>query len=301
MHTMVVIGGVEISRPGKVLFAASDSPAVTKSDLARYYADIAAVMLPHVRRRPISMQRFPDGIGGTSFFEKRVPEHFPDFIARTQVRTAEGSQHQVMIDDEAALVYLANQACITPHTWLSTADDLEHPDQMVFDLDPSVPDLGAVRRATRLVGEFLDDLGLQSFLKTTGSRGYHVVVPLEPGPDFDAVRTFARRLAELLVETEPELLTLQARKDKRGDRVLVDIQRNGYGQTAVPPYAVRARPGAPVATPIRWDELSRVEPDGYALTSIRRRLGQMPDPWAQFGTRRHDLAPMHERLASMRS
>ena len=296
---MVVIGGVEVSRPDKVLFGASGSPAVTKADLARYYADIAAVMLPHVRRRPISMQRFPDGIDGTSFFEKRVPEHFPDFITRTLVRTAEGSQHQVVIDDEATLVYLANQACITPHTWLSTADDLEHPDQMVFDLDPSVPDLGAVRRATTLVGEFLDDLGLHSFVKTTGSRGYHVVVPLEPGPDFDTVRACARRMAEVLVDTEPDLLTVQARKDQRGDRVLVDIQRNGYGQTAVPPYAVRARPGAPVATPIRWDELSRVEPDGYALGSIRRRLGQMSDPWEQFDRHRHDFAPIRDRLASM--
>ena len=295
---MVMISGVEVSRPEKVLFDASGALAVTKEDLARYYADIAPVMLPHVRSRPISMQRFPDGIEGPSFFEKKVPGHFPDFVRTVQVRTADGRQHQVMIDDEATLVYLANQACITPHTWLSTADDLNHPEQLVFDLDPSVPELASVRRGTRLVGEFLDDLGLHSFLKTTGSRGYHVVMPLERALDFDTVRAFARRAAEVLAAAEPDVLTVQARKDKRGERVLIDVQRNGYGQTAVPPYAVRARPGAPVAAPIRWDELSRVEPDQYTIGSIGRRLGQIDDPWAQFSEQQQDLSGARTRLGA---
>jgi bifunctional non-homologous end joining protein LigD len=275
------VAGVEISRPDKVLFPKADAgESVTKLDLARYYASVAEVMLPHFAGRPINMQRFPDGIDGPSFYEKKVPSHFPGFVRTVEVDTSDGAQRQVVVSDARTLVYLAQQACITPHTWLTRSDDLERPDQLVFDLDPSVPGLPAVRRATRLVGELLDDLGLTSVVKTTGSRGYHVVVPLRRRESYDDVRAFARELAQALVDREPDLLTLEARKNKRGDRVLVDIQRNGYGQTAVPPYAVRPRPGAPVATPITWDELGRVEPDQHTIRTIARRLSRGGDRWA---------------------
>lgn len=295
MSTDVTIAGVPISRPEKEMFP-GDGAAVTKAKVAQYYADVAEVMLPHVRGRPISMQRFPDGIDGTSFFEKKVPSHFPDFVTTVEVDTADGPQRQVRIEDERTLVYLADQACLTPHVWLSTAEHLDAPDQLIVDLDPSVEDLSAVRRATRAVGELLDELGLVSYLKTTGSRGYHVLVPLRPERDFDGVREFARSLAQVLVQREPDLLTVEARKNKRGRRVLVDVQRNGYGQTAVPPYALRARPGAPVATPITWDELSRVEPDKYTIGSVRRRLAQVEDPWAGISRHRQTLDKAEERL-----
>jgi bifunctional non-homologous end joining protein LigD len=297
MSPGVQVAGVEISKPDKELFTSTeDAPPVTKLDLARHYADVAGVMLPHLRDRPINMQRFPDGIDGPSFYEKKVPGHFPDWVRTVEVDTAEEPQRQVVVDDDRTLVHLANQACLTPHTWLSRADDLDRPDQLVFDLDPTVPGLPAVRRATRLVGELLDDLGLTSFLKTTGSRGYHVLVPLRRTQDFDAVRSFARGVAEVLVDREPDLLTLEARKAKRGDRVLVDVQRNGYGQTAVPPYAVRARPGAPVSTPIAWDELSRVRPDQHTIRSIKRRLARTGDPWAEVRSRLQGLGRAAERL-----
>lgn len=297
MSTDVTIAGVPISRPEKEMFPVSgDDSAVTKADVAQYYADVAELMLPQLRGRPISMQRFPDGIEEPSFFEKKVPGHFPDFVATVQVDTADGPQDQVRVENEQSLVYLADQACLTPHGWLSTAENLHAPDQLIVDLDPSVPDLRAVRRATRAVGELLDELGLVSFVKTTGSRGYHVLVPLRPEQDFDGVRRFARSLAEVLVQREPDLLTMQARKNNRGDRVFVDVQRNGYGQTAVPPYALRARPGAPVATPISWEEISRVEPDKYTITSIRRRLAQVEDPWAGLGRHRQTLDRAEERL-----
>jgi bifunctional non-homologous end joining protein LigD len=295
------VSGIDISKPDKELFpSTNDSAAVTKLDLARYYADISAAMLPHMSGRPVNMQRFPDGIDGPSFYEKKVPGHFPDFVARVEVNTSDGPQRQVVAGDEHTLVYLANQGCISPHTWLSRADDLDHPDQLIFDLDPSVPGLPAVRRATRLVGDLLEDLGLSTYLKTTGSRGYHVLVPLRRSWDFDAVRAFAREVAEVLVHQEPDLLTLEARKDKRGDRVLVDVQRNGYGQTAVPPYAVRPRPGAPVSTPITWDELSRVRPDGHTIRSVGRRLARLEDPWAD--TRKHlqGLGRASQQLAKLR-
>jgi bifunctional non-homologous end joining protein LigD len=268
------IAGVEITRPGKELFPAD---GVTKADLATYYADVADRMLPYLRGRPVNMQRFPDGIDGPSFYEKKVPSHFPDWVRTVEVDTADGPQRQVVVDDRRSLVYLAQQACITPHTWLCTADDLDHPDLLVLDLDPSDDDVGKVRRATRLAGEALEDLGLTTYLKTTGSRGYHVVVPLRPGDGFDDVRAFAR-------------------KAKRGDRVLVDVMRNGYGQTAVPPYAVRARPGAPVSAPIAWDELSRVKPGQVTVANLARRMAAREDPWA--GMRRHasGLARARRRL-----
>ena len=154
--------------------------AVTKLDLATYYDAVADVMLPHLRGRPVNMQRFPDGIDGMAFYEKKVPSHFPDWMHTVEVHTEDGTQRQVVVDDRRSLVYLAQQACITPHTWLCTSKSLEKPDQLVFDLDPSDDDLKKVRRATRMVGELLDDLGLTTYLKTTGSRGYHVLVPLRP-------------------------------------------------------------------------------------------------------------------------
>jgi bifunctional non-homologous end joining protein LigD len=287
------VNDVEISRPDKLLFPAD---GITKLDLAGYYADLAERMLPHLRGRPVNMQRFPDGVGGPAFYEKKVPRHFPDWMSTVEVHTADGHQRQVVVDDARSLVYLAQQACITPHTWLSTRDDLERPDQLIFDLDPSDDSLPKVRRATRLVGELLVDLGLTPYLKTTGSRGYHVLVPLRPAGDFDQVRAFARDVAQRLVEREPELLTLEARKDRRGSRVLIDIMRNGYGQTAVPPYAVRARPNAPVSTPIEWDELSRVKPDQHTISSVRRRLARRDDPWAQLRRDAQGLAKARRRL-----
>jgi len=292
------VAGVEISKPDKVLFPSGEGREVTKLDLARYYESVAEVMLPHLADRPVNMQRFPDGIEGPSFYEKKVPGHFPEFVRTVEVATSEGRQRQVVVHDDRSLVYLAQMACITPHTWLCRADDLDRPDQLVFDLDPSVHGLPAVRRATRLVGELLDDLGLESVLKTTGSRGYHVLVPLRRTSGFDDVRAFARAAAQVLVDREPGRLTLEARKAKRGDRVLIDVQRNGYGQTVVPPYAVRARPGAPVSMPITWEELSRVEPAHHTVRTVARRLARGGDRWAAL-PRAQSLGRARERLTRL--
>lgn len=291
MSTETTVAGVAIPRPDKQLY-----PGIIKRDVADYYADIAEHMLPHLSGRPVNMQRFPDGIDGEGFYEKRLPDHFPDWVGSTTVETADGPQRQVVVDDARTLVHLAGQACLTPHTWLSRVPELGRPDQLVFDLDPSDGDLALVRRAARAVADLLDSVGLSSYLKTTGSRGYHVLVPLQPEEDFDSVRAFARRAADLVAEQEPGSFTTEQRKDKRGDRVFFDVLRNGYGQTAVPPYALRARPGAPVATPIDWDELSRVEPDRFTIESVRRRLRQREDPWR--GVRRHaqKLARARQRL-----
>ncbi|NUR06054.1 MAG: DNA ligase [Nocardioidaceae bacterium] len=289
------VEGVEITKADKALFP----DGTTKGDLAEYYAGVADVMLPHLADRPVNMQRFPDGVDAGGFYEKKVPSYFPDWVRTVEVATDQGRQRQVVVDDARSLVYLAQQACLTPHTWLSRTDDLDRPDQLVLDLDPSTDEVEPVRRAAHLVGDLLDDLGLTAYLKTTGSRGYHVLVPLRPHDGFDEVRGFAREVAHLLVSREPDLLTVEQRKAKRGDRVLVDVMRNGYGQTAVPPYAVRARDGAPVSTPIEWAELATTDPASYTLASVRRRLAQRDDPWK--GLRRHaqSLAKPREKLSRL--
>jgi bifunctional non-homologous end joining protein LigD len=291
------LAGVNVSRPEKVLFP---DDGITKQDLADYYADVADVMVPHLAGRPVNMQRFPDGIEGQGFYEKKAPEHFPDWFRRVTVSTSDGEQQQVVVDDRRSLVYIADQACVTPHVWLARADRLEHPDQLVFDLDPSDPgDVDGVRAATRAVVDLMDDVGLVPFVKTTGSKGFHVQVPLDRSADFDTSRAFAREAAGLLASRDPDRLTVEQRKDKRGDRVYVDTMRNAYAQTAVPPYAVRARPGAPVATPIERDELGRVRPDQYTTASVTRRLAQRADPWKGMGQAARSLRRPHERLRSL--
>lgn len=287
------VAGVAISRPDKIMYP---DPGVTKAAVAEYYQDISEVMLPHLSGRPINMQRWPNGIDGQSFFEKKVPEHFPEWVATARVQTAEGSQRQVLVQDARTLVFLADQACLTPHVWLSKIDDLDRPDELIIDLDPTSEDLAAVREATTIVGDAIDDLGLVPFLKTTGSRGYHVQIPIRPELGFDAVREFARSLADALAGRHPDLLTTEQRKNRRGDRVFVDVLRNGYGQTAVPPYALRGRPGAPVATPLDWDELARTAPDRFDISSVRRRLKQRDCPWRDIRRHARSLQRVRDKL-----
>lgn len=283
MSRVIDIDGraVQIGNPDKVLFP---DDGVTKQDLADYYRQIAPVMLPHLRSRPVTMHRFPDGIDGSDFYQKDAPGYFPEWI-RTVVVSKEGGQvRHVVCDDVATLVYLADQACITPHVWLSTVDDLDRPDRMVFDLDP--PDGGtadAVRSAARATKDLLDELGLASRIMTTGSAGFHVVVPLDGSAGFDDVRDYAHRCADLLAERHPDDLTVEQRIADRRGRVFVDYLRNSRGQTTVAPYSVRARSGAPVATPIDWEEVGRTDPRTYTMGNILRRLGQKPDPWADDG------------------
>lgn len=294
----VQIGGraIELSRLDKVLFP---DDGITKGELIDYYRSIADTMLPHLQNRALTMHRYPDGLEGEDFYQKDAPDYFPDWIRTEEVEKEEGdgTVHHVVCNDAATLCYLANQATITPHVWLSRVDRLRRPDRMIFDLDPGGTDLGEVRFAARAVRDLLEELELQAFLMTTGSRGYHVVVPLRREHEFDEVRAFARACARLLASRAPDRLTVEHRKKKRGERVFLDYLRNGYAQTGVAPYAVRARPGAPVATPVRWHELGPgLEPRTYHIGNLFRRLGQTDDPWramdgsaASLGEAREDL------------
>lgn len=285
---------IEVGNPDKVLFPKA---GITKRDLVEYYQRIGEEMLPHVRGRPVTMHRFPDGIDGSGFYQKNTPDYFPDWIRTVEVTKEGGTVTHVIVDDTATLVYLADQACITPHVWLSTVDHLDRPDRLVFDLDP--PDEGGLdtlRLAARAVRDLLDEFDLRSRLMTTGSAGYHIVVPLDGKRRFDDVREFAHRSAKLLAARHPNELTVEQRISNRSDRVFLDYLRNGYAQTTVAPHAVRAIPEAPVATPIEWDELASVEPRAYRLDSIFRRLGQKADPWLDDGIGAQSLDTAAERL-----
>jgi bifunctional non-homologous end joining protein LigD len=287
---------VEITHPDKLLFP---DDGLTKADIADYYEAVGEWMLPHIRNRPISMMRFPDGIAGQGFFHKNVPDHFPDFVKRVEVEKRGGKLVHAVACNVDTLVYLVGQNTITPHVWLSRADRLRQPDRIVFDLDPAPgADFAAVRRAARQTGELLRELGLEPFAQVTGSKGIHVWTPLRRRATFADVRPFARAVAELLVERHPEELTLEFRKAERGGRILIDVMRNAYAQTTVPPYAVRPRPGAPVATPIAWDELSdaKLRSDRWNVKSVLRRLSAKGDPWADIASFARGLSRASKRL-----
>jgi bifunctional non-homologous end joining protein LigD len=287
---------IALSHTDKVLFPEA---GLTKGDLIAYYRRIAPVMLPHLAGRPLSMQRYPDGITVDGFMQKNASDYFPDWIERAPLAKQNGEVQHVVARDGATLVYLANQAALTLHVGLSRVDCIDRPDRLVIDLDPSDDDFAKVKRAARRARRLLEALGLVPFVQTTGSRGLHVWVPLERKEDFDAVRAFASRIADRLVAACPDELTTEQRKAARGDRVFVDIARNAYGQTAAAPYTVRARPTAPVATPLGWDELADrgLSPERYTIANLFRRLAQKPDPWRDIARHAQPLAPAETRLA----
>jgi bifunctional non-homologous end joining protein LigD len=299
-HLQVGDRTVKVSSLDKVFFP---DAGLTKGDVIDYYRRIAGTMIPHTRGRPVTMHRYPDGIDGKDFYQKEVPNYFPGWITRVSVPVEEEGgeeQPQVVCDDAATLVYLANQASIPIHVWLSCVDNLDHPDKMIFDLDPP-GDFETVRRGAKALREMLEEVGLVPFVMTTGSRGLHVVVPLDRRADFDTTRKFARDLAQVLVRREPERYTVEMSKKERGDRLFLDYLRNSYAQHGVAPYSVRALPGAPVATPLDWHELSDKELDSqsYTIQNIFRRLGQKEDPWKDFRDHARSIEEARDELDQM--
>lgn len=287
---------VQITHPDKLLFP---DDGITKGDLAAYYERVAEWMLPHVRGRPVSMQRFPGGIDGKGFFHKDIPDYFPAWIRRVEVPKSGGTVTHVVTRDADTLVYLVGQNTITPHVWLSRADRPWQPDRMVIDFDPPPGgDFATVRRAALHAGELLSELGFTPFAQVTGSKGIHVWTPLRRRARHDEVRAFAGQIGAVLASRHPDELTTEWRKEKRDGRILVDMARNTYAQTAIPPYAVRPRPGAPVATPIEWDELSdsRLRPDRWNVGNVLRRLGAKGDPWADIASYARGMSRARRRI-----
>lgn len=293
--TLAVAGRqVVIHHPDKQLFPSGEN----KRQLATYYERAAGAMLAHLADRPLNLERYPDGIEGERIIQQHAGEYLPTWIRRVEVPSREGTVEHVVASDAATLVYLADEACITFHRWLSRADEPDQPDLLVFDLDPSVPDPTQVRAAALSIGALLRELGLQPWAMTTGSRGYHVVVALERLVDFDATREFARTFAELAAAREPTRFTNEQHKAKREGKILIDIMRNSYAQTTVAPYAVRARPHAPVATPLHWEELEdpHTTPRGWTLASVPERLERDGDPWRDIATAAQPLTQAQRAL-----
>jgi len=267
----MTVGGieVEISHPDKELFPGA---GLSKADLAKSYERIAGAMLANLEGRPISMEHYPNGIEAEGFYQKKVQEYFPQYVHRVTVDLREGeSQEQVACNNAATLVFFADQGCIMPQAWLSREGRLERPDRLVFDLDPPGDDFGAVRQAAGALRELLHGIGLPSYPMPTGSKGLHVQVPLDGKAGFDTTRELGQ-----------------------------NVERNAYGQTAVPPYAVRARKGAPVAVPIDWDGLSSMQHSNrYSIRNLLRRLGRKDDPWRGMDAEACSAASALERLKEL--
>ncbi len=290
---------VEVHRPDKVLFPGEgDAKEYTKADLVAYYRSVARFMLPRLRGRPLMLERHPDGLAGPRFMQKNTPEHYPDWIHRVEVGKEGGTVCHTVCDDTATLVYLADQACVTLHRWLSRADRLRLPDQMVFDLDPAEDDFGQVRCAARLVGDLLGELRLQPGLMTTGSRGLHVIVPIGGDHDVDDIREFAADIAETLAEAHPELLTTAARKKDRGTGSISTYSATPMHRPQSPPTACgpcRALPSPHLCPGTSWTTRSWTPVVGPSPTQWTRRV---PSPGRGCGpTRRIPRAGGWRRCA----
>jgi len=270
---------IMISHPDKILFP---EDVITKGELASYYEMIAPVMLPHLRGRPITMERYHRGITAPGFFQKDVVKGFPEWLERVEVPKKDGTVHHPIANDARSLLWLANQNSITIHVWPSRAPNLYYPDICVFDLDPSNEnEPERLRNAALMVRDFLGELGLTSWVKTSGSKGFHIAVPLDGKSDFGVVARFAHVVGRVLVERDPENLTQEFSKVDRAGRILVDTGRNGYSATFAATYTVRAKAGAPVSAPCTWDEVSsgEVGPRTFTLRMMEKRIAEVGDLW----------------------
>jgi bifunctional non-homologous end joining protein LigD len=289
---------VVITHPEKVLFP---DDGITKGELAAYYEMIAPFILPHIRNRPVTMERFPAGIGRKGFLQKDVSKGFPEWLQRVEVPKKDGVVHHPIVTDMQSLLWLANQNSITPHVWTSRAPNVYYPDLCVFDLDPSVDDSDMLRAAALAVRNLLDELGLPSWVKTSGSKGYHIAVPLDGKANMGDVEKFAHGVGSLLVRRYPKNLTQEFHKADRGTRILVDTGRNGWSATHASVYAVRAKAGAPVSAPCTWEELAsgEVDPRTFTLRNMGARIKAVGDLWSDMRRRRRSLERPVQKLRAL--
>jgi bifunctional non-homologous end joining protein LigD len=268
-----------ITHPEKVLFPGD---GITKGELAAYYDAVADVMLPHLRGRPITMERFPSGIGAKGFLQKDVVKGFPDWLKRVEAPKKGGTVHYALADDRRSLLWLANQNTITMHVWPSRAPRINKPDVCVFDLDPSRDEPEVLRDAALALRDLLLEHGVTSWVKTSGSKGFHIVTKLAARASFGDSSHFADLVAGILVQRKPKQLTLEFSKADRHGRILVDTGRNRQGATFAAAYTVRAKPGAPVSAPCTWEEVEAgvAQPQTFTLRSMPARLAEVGDLWS---------------------
>jgi len=289
-----------ITHPEKVLFP---DDGITKGDLAAYYDAMAPVLLPHLRGRPITMERYPAGIGRKGFWQKDVSKGFPAWLKRVEVPKKDGVVHHPVITDTRSLLWVTNQNTITQHVWISRIPDLYHPDICVFDLDPSKDDPSELRAAATGLRDLLEALKLPSWIKTSGSKGFHIVVPLDGKTKTGDVAGFAHAVGRLFVSHAPDHLTQEFSKSDRGGRIYVDTGRNGYSATFAAAYTVRARRGAPVSAPCTWEEVAggKVGPATFTLRNMPERVARVGDVWADLKKRGYSLKRPMEKLKSLRA
>jgi bifunctional non-homologous end joining protein LigD len=288
-----------ITHPEKVMFP---DDGITKGDLAAYHEDLAPVMIPHLRGRPITMERFHRGIGEPGFFQKSVTRGFPPWLERVEVPKHGGTVHHPLVADTRSLLWIVNQNCITPHVWTSRVPRLYHPDLCLFDLDPLLDEPARLRSATIALRDLLSELGLPSWVKTSGSKGFHVAVPLDGEADSGEVARFAHAVGGLLVQRDPANLTQEFSKADRAGRIYVDTGRNAPPATFAAVYAVRPRPGAPVSAPCTWEEVEADEarPRTYTLRGMAARVADVGDLWSDLHTRGQSLRDPMDRVRAAR-
>jgi bifunctional non-homologous end joining protein LigD len=273
---------------------------ISAQDVLDYYRSVADVMLPHLRGRPVTVRTYPDGIGAPGRFRREAPERFPGWLPVVKVPLPDdsGFLRQVVCEDAASLCHLVGQGAVEFHVTLSTIGSLRCPDRLVIDVDPPVDgDRADLRRAARHVRDLCAVLGMTAFVQTTGGRGFHVVAPLDGHSSYQLVTQLAGDVAGHLADTEPGLFTVEHEQAAVAGRVRLSAHRNAYGQTTIAPYSLRGRPGAPVATPLDWSEMSRVEPAQHRLRNLRRRLGRKPDPWSDMAAYAVPAATVRKELA----
>jgi bifunctional non-homologous end joining protein LigD len=287
-----------ITHPEKVLFP---DDGITKGDLAAYHEAMAPVILPHLRGRPVTMERYPAGIARKGFWQKDVSKGFPAWLQRVEVPKKDGLVHHPVVTDLRSLLWMTNQNTITQHVWASRVPDLKHPDLCVFDLDPSEDDAAAVRAAAIGLRDLLEELTLPSWVKTTGSKGFHIVVPLDGTAPMGSVARFANAVGALFVSLAPDRLTQEFSKKDRSGRIYVDTGRNGYSATFAAAYTVRAKRGAPVSAPCTWEEIERgeVDPRTFTLRNMPERIAKLGDVWADMRRRGRSLKRATEKLGRL--
>lgn len=291
---------IQLSNLDKIWFAESK---ISKGAIINYYYQVADYCIAHIRNHPLTMQRFPEGIKGESFYQKNAGTYFPDWIKTVAIGKEEGGKVNYVIgNNPATLVYLANQGALTLHSWLSQYDKLHTPDRMIFDLDPSKDDFSNIRKAAILIKEIFDELKLPCFAMTTGSRGMHIYVPLKRVHSFDYVADFSYAIAQKMMEESPKQFTLEIRKAKRAGRIFIDTLRNRYSATSVMPYSVRAKEKAPVAAPVFWEEVkdSRLTSQKFNIKNIINRLQADGDPWADVDGHAVSLKKAYKKLVGGR-
>ena len=290
-----------LTNKGKVLFPKS---GITKQQVFNYYENIAHAMIPYLKDRPLTMQRFPKGIGEEGFFQKNAPDYFPEWIPTARVKKMDGWVNHVICNSRDTLLYLVNQYVLTFHVALSKIEKIDYPNKLIFDIDPPKGDFKlAVKAANALRFLVEEKLQLKAYVMTSGSEGLHIAVPLKADNDFDTIHNFTKNIANYICNNNPTEFTTSIRKEKRGGKLYIDFLRNSYAQTSVVPFSIRAFEKAPVATPLHWDELNepKLNAQYYTIDTIFKRLEKVGNPWEGFEQNAKDISNAIKLLKKLMS